>query len=472
MDRRTRRLLRIRVRSRRIKLVAGLSIAAASVIALAATAFGQQGSGGTPERPKPSVDVADLTPAQQPVDPGWEGQVGTDANLVGVQWSGDQGADFTVEVRDAGGNWRKAGDVGTNDAEPDPGSPDAAAAAARQGGTNASEPIWVGKDVSGVRVRLDDGSVQDVKLHVIDSFRGKKPEANVESTGMPPAPTRPAPAPATGAPTTTAPAAPPSAPGSAPPAGGGPGAVTTTSQPAQQGFGLPQSLAVVALATVAIAFVVRRRRILAVLIATVVLLGTACAPTKDGGGGARPIPDAIVARSQWAPDLGWNWGACPGGPEYAPYMSTAIVHHTVNSNGYGPGDSVGIMRGIWAYHVQSLGYCDIAYNFIVDNYGVPYEGRLGGIDQSVVGAHAIGANYGTTGIAMLGTFTSVLPSGGALGTLENLIRWKLYIHGDNPFDDPAADILGHRDTSATECPGDALYNYLPYTRQNVKAGWP
>ncbi|HMG28076.1 MAG TPA: N-acetylmuramoyl-L-alanine amidase [Acidimicrobiia bacterium] len=460
MDRTTRRMRRIRLRSRRTKLVAGLSIAAASVIVLAAAAFGQQGS-GTPERPKPHVDVADLTPPQQPVGAGWEGQVGTDANLVGVQWSGDQGADFTVEVRDRGGNWRKAGDVGSNDALPDPGSADSAAAAARQGATNASEPIWVGKDVSGVRVRLNDGSAEDVKLHVIDSFDGKKPDANVESTGTPATPT---------APTTTAPAAPPSAPSNPPPSGGGTGSVTTTSQPAQQGFGLPQSLAAVALATVAVAFVVRRRRVLAVIVATVVLVGTACAPTKDNGGGARPIPDAIVARSQWAPDLPWNWDACPGGPEYT-YVANAIVHHTVNSNNYGPGDAVGIMRGIWAYHVQSLGYCDIAYNFIIDNYGVPYEGRLGGIDAPVLGAHAINWNTGTTGIAILGTFTSELPSGGALGTLENLIRWKFKIHGVNPFDIDYAHILGHRDTSATECPGDALYNYLPNTRQNVKAFW-
>jgi hypothetical protein len=177
-----------------------------------------------------------------------------------------------------------------------------------------------------------------------------------------------------------------------------------------------------------------------------------------------------VPRSQWAPDLPWNWDACPGGPEYT-YVANAIVHHTVNSNNYGPGDAVGIMRGIWAYHVQSLGYCDIAYNFIIDNYGVPYEGRLGGIDAPVLGAHAINWNTGTTGIAILGTFTSVLPGGGALGTLENLIRWKFKIHGVNPFDIDYAHILGHRDTSATECPGDALYNYLPNTRNNVKAFW-
>ena len=470
MDRKTRRLRRIRIRSRRTKLVAGAALAAASVIVLAAAAFGQQGQGPA-EKPPPKVDKVDLTSEPAPVGAGWEGQVGTDANLVGVQWNGDSGAEFTVEVRDGDGNWRKGSDIGSNDALPDAGSTDAKAAAAKADSENVSEPIYVGKDVSGVRVRLDNGTAQDVKLHVIDSFRGKKPEANVESTGTPAVPT-------TSAPTTTAPASPPSQPppsaggGSGSSSGGsGSGTTTTTTQPVQQGFGLGPGLAAAALATLAVAFIVRRRRALAVLIAAVVLIGTACAPTKDGGGAAQPIPDAIVARSSWAPDLPWNWDACPGGPEYAPYMSTAIVHHTVNSNAYGPGDSVGIMRGIWAYHVQSLGYCDIAYSFLIDNYGTPFEGRLGGIDQSVVGAHAIGANYGTTGIAMLGTFSSVTPSSGALGTLENLIRWKLYIHGDDPFDDPAADILGHRDTSSTECPGDALYNYLPYTRHYVKLYW-
>jgi N-acetylmuramoyl-L-alanine amidase len=442
MDRNTRRMRRLRVRSRRTKLIAGAAVATASMVVLAAAAFGQQ-SGGTPAKPHPTTDQINLTadPAA-PVDAGWEGQVSTDANLVGVEWSGDPGAEFTVEVRDGGGNWRKGADVGANDALPDPGSPDAAAAAAHTD-KNVSEPIWVGKDVSGVRVRLDDGTVQDVKLHVIDSFRGKKPEANLESTGTPPAPS------------------------SAPTPSAGGAATTTTTQPAQQGFGLGEGLAAAAIATLAVAFIVRRRRTLAVLIAAVVLVGTACAPAKKGPNGGGLIPDAIVSRSGWGGDLPW---ACPGGPEYA-HVGTAIVHHTVNGNFYGPGDTVGMIRGIWGYHVLSLGYCDIAYNFIIDNYGTPFEGRMGGIDQPVIGAHSLNFNRGTTGIALLGTFSFVTPSPGALGTLENLIRWKLQIHGANPFDDPAADILGHRDTLQTECPGEALYNYLPYTRHFVKASW-
>ena len=73
------------------------------------------------------------------------------------------------------GEWRQAADVGRVDTGPDQGTKDAAAAATRTRRT-LTEPVWVGKDVTGVRVRLDGGSVQDVKLHAVDSTLGKKPE--------------------------------------------------------------------------------------------------------------------------------------------------------------------------------------------------------------------------------------------------------------------------------------------------------
>ena len=457
MDRKTRQMRRIRIRSRRTKLIAGVAIAAAAVVVLAAAAFGQQGS-GTPERPLPKVGQVDLSPDPAPVAPGWEGQVGTDANLVAVQWNGDTSAQYTFEFRNNDGKWLKAADSGTFDNGPDPGSKDAKAGGATPQTKNVTDPVWVGRDVTGVRVRLDSGTAQDVTLHVIDSTTGHKPGTNVESTSTTPT-TPPAPA------APSAPQAPSASSGSG--TGAAPSSTTTTTN-ALEGFGLGQGLVAAALASLAVAFIVRRRRLLALLVVAVIAVGTACAPTKPGPPGG--IPGGIVARSQWAPDLPWNWDACPGGPEYT-YVANAIVHHTVNSNNYGPGDAVGIMRGIWAYHVQSLGYCDIAYNFLIDNYGVAYEGRLGGIDQAVLGAHSLNWNTGTTGVAILGTFNDVLPSDAALTTLQDVIRWKFKIHGVDPFEVDYAHILGHRDTYATECPGQALYDYLPYTRHYVKLYW-
>jgi len=436
-----------RERGRRLKLGIGGAVAAVALAALGATGLGQ--AQDAPGQPKPQIHHVDLTPESTPVAAGWEGQVGTDANLVAVQWDGDKDAAYTFEVRNGQGQWRQAAETTVFDNGPDPGTQDAVHGATPES-RHVSEPVWVGKDVTGVRVRLDDGAAQDVTLHVIDSTRGKKPETNVESTS-----------------TTSTPA---SRSSSSRPSGGGPDA----SSPTQQGAGLGQGLAVAAVASLVVAFIVRRRRAVAVLVVAVVALA-ACAPTKGGPPPGPPqsptsIPGGIVSRQSWGGDLPWNWGACPNGPEYA-WVGDAIVHHTVNSNNYGPGDSVAMIRAIYAYHVNTLGYCDIAYNFLIDNYGTPFEGRIGGIDKPVVGAHALNHNTGTTGIAVLGTFTDVAPSGAAEGTLTDLIRWKFKVHGVNPFEQDAAHIYGHRDVNATECPGQVFYNDLPFIRNNVKAGW-
>ena len=117
-------------------------------------------------------------------------------------------------------------------------------------------------------------------------------------------------------------------------------------------------------------------------------------------------PPNIITRAQWGADESMR---CPN-TVYDNGVRAGIVHHTAGSNDYAPQDSAAIVRSIYAYHTRTLGWCDIAYNALVDKYGQVFEGRAGGMDRPVEGAHTGGFNKNTWGVAMLGNFDAVPPT--------------------------------------------------------------
>jgi N-acetylmuramoyl-L-alanine amidase-like protein len=190
----------------------------------------------------------------------------------------------------------------------------------------------------------------------------------------------------------------------------------------------------------------------------------------------------IVSRAGWQADE--EIRRAP--PRYAPTLKLALVHHTVTSNGYSCAQSASIVRGIEVYHVKANGWDDIGYNFLVDACGQIFEGRYGGIDKNVIGAHSQGFNAGTVGVALIGTYTHGAPSQAAQNALVKLLAWRLdlahidplstvpYVSGGNSKF-PAGKtvnlraISGHRDTYLTECPGDGVYQLLPAIAKRVAA---
>jgi hypothetical protein len=182
----------------------------------------------------------------------------------------------------------------------------------------------------------------------------------------------------------------------------------------------------------------------------------------------------IIPREGWEADESIRRAP----PVYADALRFALVHHTVTANSYTRAQSAAIVRGIEIYHVKGNGWNDIGYNFLVDKYGQIFEGRYGGVDRNVVGAHSQGFNTGSVGVAVIGTYNSVKISSAAKSALEQLLAWRL----DLAHVDPLASvkvvsggnskfragktvtlraISGHRDTYSTECPGNALYAQLP-----------
>lgn len=195
-------------------------------------------------------------------------------------------------------------------------------------------------------------------------------------------------------------------------------------------------------------------------------------------------PPAIINRAAWGADESMRCGE----PRYDNRIQAGVVHHSAGSNDYTPQDSAGIVRSIYEYHTRTLGWCDIAYNALVDKYGQVFEGRAGGILRPVEGSHTGGFNHNTWGVAMLGNFTDVPPTPIQLRTTARLLGWVLGQAGVDPLGTvvlpseggaftkfpfgssptlPA--IFTHRDVGNTECPGNAAYALMPQIRQMAAA---
>ncbi|QWC84041.1 VCBS repeat-containing protein [Nocardioidaceae bacterium] len=157
-------------------------------------------------------------------------------------------------------------------------------------------------------------------------------------------------------------------------------------------------------------------------------------------------------------------------------VHAGFVHHTVNANNYSRRDVPALMRGIYAYHTQSRGWSDIGYNFIVDRFGRIWEGRAGGVDRPVVGAHTLGYNEYSFAMSALGNFEEVQPREKMIDAYARLFAWKLSLHGVSASSTsqyvgsrtfPA--INGHRDAGSTACPGRFLYARIPDIRTRAAA---
>ena len=183
----------------------------------------------------------------------------------------------------------------------------------------------------------------------------------------------------------------------------------------------------------------------------------------------------IYSRAQWGADesirnkSSLRYGTISGG----------FVHHTVNANDYTEAQVPAILRSIYAYHVKSRGWSDIGYNFLVDRFGRIWEGRYGGIDKPVVGAHTLNYNDYSFAMSAIGNFETAQPTDVMLRAYGQLFAWKLSLHGVNPASTSQRigrgtfqAINGHRDAGSTACPGRYLYAQLPLIRQYASSAAP
>ncbi|MEA2022748.1 MAG: N-acetylmuramoyl-L-alanine amidase [Actinomycetota bacterium] len=229
-------------------------------------------------------------------------------------------------------------------------------------------------------------------------------------------------------------------------------------------------------------------------------------------GGAADALSNCVSRAEWGADESYRYvdgdidGAEAWPPSFYP-VQTLTVHHTADWNGQDP---VGLVQATYYNHAVHNGWGDIAYNYLIDEQGLIYEGRWSGSESTpcsgggdgsdfahdeagalASGGHTKYHNQGNVGIALLGIFADetefdypptiepVGPTEGAVSSLEGVLAELAARHDLDPlgtvdYDNPVSDaaqtvdtISGHRDWKATACPGAFLYAQLPDIRQAV-----
>ncbi|WP_043264605.1 peptidoglycan recognition protein [Streptomyces sp. CT34] len=203
----------------------------------------------------------------------------------------------------------------------------------------------------------------------------------------------------------------------------------------------------------------------------------------EAAGGKKPTAAHLGARPRIVTRAGW--GADERLREtrfvYTHTVRAAFVHHSATGNNYSCAQAPSVIRGLYRYHVRSSHWRDIGYNFLIDKCGTVYEGRAGGVARAVMGAHTLGFNNDSTGIALLGSFGRTAPSRAAVEALARLTAWKLGLYGLDPrarvpMTSTGGNlyrkgrvvrqhvISGHRDGFKTACPGARLYAELPEVR--------
>nr|ATL64823.1 peptidoglycan recognition protein SA [Bombus impetuosus]ATL64827.1 peptidoglycan recognition protein SA [Bombus picipes] len=154
----------------------------------------------------------------------------------------------------------------------------------------------------------------------------------------------------------------------------------------------------------------------------------------------------IIGRSEWA-DVdakSINYLIIP-----IPYV---IIHHTVTAECDTRSTCIAQAENIRSYHMDSNGWDDIGYSFLIGGDGNIYEGR--GWNRE--GAHTIGYNKKSVAIGFIGNFQEKAASDKMLNAAHKLI------HCGKSEGILRADVrvIGAKQVTATKSPGSQLQKQI------------
>ncbi|XP_069356260.1 peptidoglycan recognition protein-like [Maniola hyperantus] len=129
-----------------------------------------------------------------------------------------------------------------------------------------------------------------------------------------------------------------------------------------------------------------------------------------------------------------------------------IITHTATESCHTRRDCVLRVRLIQTFHIESRGWFDIGYNFLIGGDGSVYTGR--GWDHQ--GAHTPGHNKKSIAIAFIGTYHADTPTIKQVEACKNLIKQGV----DQIKLSKGYELFGQRQLMATLSPGDKLFDII------------
>ncbi|ALC43625.1 PGRP-LF, partial [Drosophila busckii] len=156
----------------------------------------------------------------------------------------------------------------------------------------------------------------------------------------------------------------------------------------------------------------------------------------------------ILDRSEWMgePPSGYQHLVTP--------VYNVIIHHTATEGCESEDVCIFRTRTIQNFHMNSLGFTDIGYNFLVGGDGQVYVGR----GWHAQGQHVRGYGAVSISIAFIGTFVNVKPAEQQVQAAKRLMEEGVRLHKLHTD----YHIYAHRQLSATESPGEKLFTLMQH----------
>ena len=186
------------------------------------------------------------------------------------------------------------------------------------------------------------------------------------------------------------------------------------------------------------------------------------------------IPPHLIPRSEWnaSPFVGTPV------PLAQPSYTRMTFHHAAGFSAFSYEEGKAQVKAIQDFHQNVRGWSDIGYQFVFDQQGRLYQGRpfldnrvnLNSAPVLAQGAHVGGANTGNIGVSLLGCYhppeSANCVDVASPALIDSVVTLYAYLSEQYRVD--AANLLGHRDQSATACPGDNNYVLLPEIRNRIR----